>query len=179
MSETTLGGDGVVAPEGEANLSYESELADAVFNQPLSSLPHRPMVTVKAEATARQAIEAMHSNAVSCVLVMDGEELVGIFTERDVVGRVVAQGVDLDATCVSEVMSSDPDTLPLTISLAYALNTMSVKGYRHVPVVTDDGRPVAMVSQRDIVDWMVELFPAAVLNLPPTSGIYPISAEGG
>ena len=63
-------------------------------------------------------------------------------------------------------MTRDPETLGVDAKLAYALNMMVVGGFRHVPLVDKDHRPVAMISVRDIVEYMVELFPKDVLNLP-------------
>jgi signal-transduction protein with cAMP-binding, CBS, and nucleotidyltransferase domain len=79
---------------------------------------------------------------------------------RKVIFREGASGMKVDA-----VMTRNPETLPPTASVAYALNKMSVDGYRHIPIV-EAGKPVGVVSVKDIIQFVVEFFPAAVLNLP-------------
>ena len=72
-------------------------------------------------------------------------------------------------------MTPSPETLRPKDSVAYALNKMSVGRIRHVPLVDDDGRPAGMISVRDIVDFLVEVFPEEILNLPsePQLAIHP------
>ena len=65
------------------------------------------------------------------------------------------------------VMTRNPETLEPDNSIAFALNKMSVGGYRHIPIVEGD-KPIGVLSVRDVVDFLVDLFPEDVLNLPPT-----------
>src|SRR5207237_10246007 len=103
----------------------------------------------------------------------------GIFTERDVLRRVVFRENNRSWT-VASVMTRDPQTLPPTASIAFALNKMSVDGYRHIPIVDDDGRAVGVVSIKDIVNFVVDFFTESVLNLPfdPDRAI-PKTEDGG
>ena len=64
-------------------------------------------------------------------------------------------------------MTADPETLRPEDRIAWALKLMHVGGYRHVPLTDETGRPVGVISVKDIVDFIVDLFPAPVLNLPP------------
>lgn len=100
-------------------------------------------------ASARDAAKVMGANKVSGVLVVEGERLVGIFTERDLTARVVASGRDPDATKLSEVMTPRPDVLAPDESALNALEMMRMRHYRHLPVV-DKGKVVGMVSIRDL-----------------------------
>ena len=68
-------------------------------------------------------------------------------------------------------MTPDPECLTPGDRIAYALNKMSVGGFRHIPLVDEDGRPVGVVAMRNIVDFVVDLFPGEVLNLPPSPGL--------
>jgi CBS domain-containing protein len=113
----------------------------------------------------------MNGGHVGCALVVRDGKLVGIFTERDVLRKVAGAKLDLTATPVEQVMTPNPDTLPATASIAFALREMSVEGYRHIPLVNADGSPEGVVSVRDIVTWLVEFLPATVLNLPPSPAI--------
>ena len=161
--------------------AYEDEplAQNAILTTPISQLALRPPILVDASATVEAAIEAMNAHHIGCVLVRRDGQLVGIFTERDVLTRVVAR-IDGRTVPVSAVMTRDPETLEPTETLAFALNKMSVAGYRHIPIVDRTGQPVGVLSVRDIVDHLVELFPEDVLNLPPSprKGIVE-SADGG
>ncbi|CAN0443147.1 unnamed protein product, partial [Laminaria digitata] len=96
----------------------------------------------------RDAARLMKHRRVGSVLVMNGDTLEGIFTERDMVYRVVADGLDPDMTPLSQVMTADPDTIDASATALDALRTMNERGYRHLPVM-DDGRVVGVVSTRD------------------------------
>jgi CBS domain-containing protein len=102
------------------------------------------------------------------VLVVDAVgRLEGIFTERDVLTRVVAREPSPVATQVGEVMTGDPEALSVADRVAYAVNRMSVAGYRTIPLVDADRRPVGVVTVSHFIKWMADLFPEAVLNLRP------------
>ena len=92
--------------------------------------------------------------------------LIGIFTERDVLFRIIDRGQNPATLPLRQVMTPDPECLPADARLAWVLNMMSVGGFRHVPVVDDHGRPVHLVSVKDVVEFLVEAFPREVLNLP-------------
>jgi CBS domain-containing protein len=155
----------------------EKQIRGAIFSEPLSKVPQRPLVTVSVNASISQAIQAMNEKHVGCALVVRDGKLAGIFTERDVLTRVYGKNLALDAP-VMRVMTEDPDTLPDSASIAYALRRMSVEGYRHVPLVDAQQRPTGVVSVRDIVAWICDLFPASVLNIPPQPET-PKTIDGG
>jgi len=96
-------------------------------------------------------------------------------------GAASSPGADTTPTDapVSAFMTRDPDVLDAHASVAFALPRMRVEGYRHIPLVDDDGAPVGCISVRDIVDWIVDLIPEAVNNLPPASGRFPRTVDGG
>ncbi len=142
-----------------------------VFNEdtlrhPISDLdPNEPLV-VEPQTPALEAITLMKDNRVGCVLVTRSGKLKGIFTERDVLTTVAGDGVDAAKTPVRKLMTSSVETLRTTDSIAYALNKMSVGGYRHIPLVDKASRPVGVISVRDIVAYIVRFFPKSVMNLP-------------
>jgi CBS domain-containing protein len=113
---------------------------DIVNNQQLLELP--------STATVRGAALAMRERHVGAVLVTADGHLDGIFTERDMVNRVVAEGRDPDQTTLAEVMTADPDTIAPTTTAIEALRLMNDGGYRHLPIV-ERGRVVGIVSRRD------------------------------
>lgn len=110
----------------------------------------RPLVTGAPEMSVRAACQLMAENRIGAVLVLDEQRhIVGIFTERDAMNKILAPGRDPDKTRLSEVMVSDVQTISANRSLAYALYLMAGGGFRHVPVLEEDGTPVGMVSARD------------------------------
>ncbi|HJW26650.1 MAG TPA: CBS domain-containing protein [Rhodocyclaceae bacterium] len=110
----------------------------------------RPLVTGTPDISVRAACRLMAENRIGAVLVVDGQRhIVGIFTERDAMNKILAPGRDPDKTRLSEVMVSDVQTISANRSLAYALYLMAGGGFRHVPVLEEDGSPIGMVSARD------------------------------
>ncbi len=122
------------------------------------------------------AVELLRQGRVGCLLVTRGELLVGIFTERDLLVRVLAAGLPL-ATPVAECMTAGPVTVGPADPVRAALSKMQRGGYRHLPVVDERGRPVGILSAKHIIRYIVEHFPAVVYNHPPTPA-YPAERFG-
>ena len=139
---------------------------ESMLKQPLSVLGPRAPIVVEPQVPVLEAIALMQEARVGCVLVVLAGRLKGIFTERDVLTQVVGRSIDPIKTPVRRLMTPDPEYLRPTDSIAYALNAMSLGGYRHVPLVDDARRPVGVVSVRDVVNYLVRLFPKSVMNLP-------------
>lgn len=108
------------------------------------------------DTTVKQAAETMAARKIAAVVVCQDGKLAGIMTERDVTTRVVARGLDPATTKVTEVMTANPDTLRPDDDPAHALRMMREHGYRHLPVVGDDGHVIGMVSVRDLYAWVQE-----------------------
>jgi CBS domain-containing protein len=103
--------------------------------------------------------------------------VVGIFTERDLMQRVLALGKPLTVP-VSECMTPDPVTVHPKDPISVAVARMEEGGYRHLPVLDEAGRPVGVLSVKRIVHYLVEHFPTTVYNLPPDPGVVPHEREG-
>lgn len=108
----------------------------------------RPLIA-KAGDSVRSATLLMAEQCCSSILICDGEELRGIFTERDLLVRVVADGLDPDRTTLGEVMSSEPDTIDGGETVIEAIRRMDEFHYRHLPVM-EDGKVLGVVSLRDL-----------------------------
>ncbi|MGH6927776.1 MAG: CBS domain-containing protein [Dongiaceae bacterium] len=108
------------------------------------------LLEMPASATVRDAVRRMCERKVGAVLVTSDGALQGIFTERDLMHRVVASGRDPDATRLGEVMTADPDTVEADEHAVDALALMSGRGYRHLPVL-EKGRLIGIVSRRDFL----------------------------
>ncbi len=133
--------------------------------------------TIDATATATDAVVVMREWNIGCLLVTESGRVVGIFTERDLLTRVLAPGRPLNSP-IRLCMTANPVTVAPKDSVRTAVKRMQKGGYRHLPVVDEDGRPVGMLSARRVVHYLVEHFPALVFNLPPDPDRYPESAEG-
>ncbi len=111
--------------------------------------PGQQLSTLGPEATVSEAVALMRERRIGAVLVLEDQRLAGIFTERDVLTRIVAEGRDAAVAPLSEVMTRDPDTVAPDDAAIDALDRMSSRGYRHLPVVAGE-RVVAIVSIRDL-----------------------------
>jgi CBS domain-containing protein len=114
-------------------------------------------VNAGGELTVEQAARLMKEKRVGALLVMEGGRLAGIFTERDALFRVIAEGRDPARTRLHEVMTANPRTIGPDRPFGHALHLMHEGGFRHVPVV-DGERPIGVVSARDALGPELEAF---------------------
>ena len=110
---------------------------------------------VSPDVTVTAAAQEMDRHKVGSILVTENGRIVGIFTERDVLSRVVAAGVDPGITLVERIMTRDPITVPSTTTVEQVMELFTNKRFRHLPVV-DEGRLVGIVSIGDILRRMVD-----------------------
>ena len=115
------------------------------------------LVIASPQTSVLAAAKLMEQKKVSAILVTSEDQLVGIFTERDAVFRVIAKGRDVKTTQLSEVMTPSPTTVDPDKTFGHALMLMHKHGFRHVPVVLH-GKPVGIVSSRSALDPDMEEF---------------------
>ena len=156
----------------------ERRLGQAILNGAIRELEPKTAVAVSETTSIEEAIRLMVDRDIGAVLVVKDGRVAGIFTERDVLRRVVLSGVDRVRPVV-EVMTGGPETLEADDAIAFALNLMVVGGFRHVPLVNDDGTLEGMVSVRDVVEFIDSLLPGWVRNLPPEPRHAARTNEGG
>jgi len=113
-----------------------------------SIIEGQTVVKISAQESVAEAARLMQRHRIGALLVVHEERLSGIFTERDMVFKVVAQDLDPQSTAVARVMTPDPQTIGPDRPFAHALDLMHEGGFRHVPVV-ENGRPLGVVSARD------------------------------
>ena len=157
--------------DDELSMMYKEDDAPKVldasaFSKPIRNIPARKPISMSPDHTAEKAIQKMNEAGVGCVLVTEGKKMVGIFTERDVLKKVAGKSEQAKRP-LREVMTPKVEGLQPDDSIAYVLNTMHVGGYRHVPITDEKGAPVAVISMKDIVKFIIEHFPEDVINLPP------------
>ena len=117
----------------------------------------REVVSVSPSDTVEEVTRLMKRRHLGCVVVVDGGKVSGVFTERDLLTRVVPEGVDPKATPVSKVMTTEPKTVDKSEPLERVFSVLAERRFRHVPI-TDDGRPVGMVSLSDFAGVLKEVF---------------------
>ena len=129
-----------------------------MFSQRIRSVMNRKKIlTAPTETTISKAAKLMADKNVGAVMVVENERLVGIFTERDAVFRVIARGRDAQTTRLADVMTTGPQTVDPDKSFGYALLMMHENGFRHVPVI-ENGKPIGIVSSRNALDPEMEEF---------------------
>lgn len=146
------------------------------MNTPVSDvLAHNgPQVhSVSPEVTVREAVHLMNEKKIGALLVTHNDQPVGMFTERDVLVRIVDAGKSPETTKVHEVMSSKLVTIKRSVTVEKAMKIMTEKRCRHIPVM-EEGRLLGMVSIGDLTRWLVREHESYIDNLLNyISGGYP------
>ena len=134
---------------------------------------------IRAGCSVEEAVAMLREHRVGCLLVTEGGRLVGIFTERDLLTRVLAAGLPL-GTPLRKVMTADPVSVGLREPIRQAIRWMQGGGYRHLPVVDDERRPVGILSAKRVIRYIADHFPHVVYTLPPggPGGTSPAAREG-
>jgi CBS domain-containing protein len=124
----------------------------------------RKFVCVSIDMPVREVTRLMLQHNESAALVTEHGILTGIFTERDATFRVLATGIDADLTPVGAVLTHNPQVITEDRPFGHALHMMYEGGFRHVPVVTADGRPTGIVTARDALGLEAEDFGAELVR---------------
>ena len=153
------------------------ELARNLKVECISRLLPTPPRHIGPDQPVADAVELMRQHDIGCLLVCKDGNLVGVFTERDLMRRVLAAGLPLTAP-VAACMTPDPVVVDEKESIRAAVRRMEEGGYRHLPVIGETGKPVGVLSVKRIVHYLVEHFPHTIYNMPPEHDTFPQEAEG-
>lgn len=137
------------------------------MNAPIAAIldrKGRTVFAVASQATVAEAVAEMNRHRVGSVLIIDDDHLVGIFTERDVLRRVVGAGVDPVRTRVAEVMTPNVITISPEATIEQTMVFFTEKRCRHLPVV-DQGRLIGTISIGDVTRWMADMHRAEAEHL--------------
>ena len=153
------------------------DLLTNILQDRVRDLVLRPPVPTSVDQTIGTVVEQMRRGRSGCALITDSGRLLGIFTERDVLSRVLLKGAPLSDP-IRSVMTPRPATVRPTDTVAQVIRVMHSGGYRHLPVVDENEEVVGVVSVRAVVGYLAEHFPNAVFNLPPSPGQVQTQREG-
>ena len=132
----------------------------------IGSLGLKEPVVVTGDASLAECLGIMQSKGVGSLLIVDADgKLEGIFTERDCLIKVFGRASFDNDSSVKEFMTKHPIAERPEASLAFALNLMSNGGFRHIPIVDQEGMPIGMISVKDVVDYIVSKMLASINNL--------------
>ena len=134
-------------------------------------------VAVSPYTPLSQAIEAMKNDEGGCVIVSDDGRVAGIFTERDVLTKVIGQDIDSESP-ISQWMQPAVETLSLDATVGDAVRLMHERSFRNVPLVKK-GELVGSISVFDIITYLAECYPKETMNLPPLSAQVMDNVDGG
>ena len=133
---------------------YDDPLEQALVENEVGTIRHAPFTSISPDTTVEEAIQQMASLHVACLLVAEGDKLVGVFSERDVLAKV---GLEFDAAKdkpIREFMTDDPIYVFETASAISALSVMAVCGYRHVPIVDASEKLTGIVSPQRLMEFL-------------------------
>ena len=129
----------------------------SVMSDSVRSLKPKPLVTIGVKALLGDALQLMVDKEIGALIVIDDQQrLAGILTERDYLMKVVGQIADYARQPLRPIMTPNPETVGADDTIAYALQKMDIGGYRHLPVM-DGGKPVGLISVRDVIRHITRL----------------------
>ncbi len=156
---------------------FSVELSRNLRVDSVSRLQPTPPHAIEARETVSAAVATMRRERTGCILVTRAGRLVGIFTDRDLMARVLGPGLPL-CTPMAECLTPNPVTIRPKDTVQTAIRRMEEGGYRHLPVVDESNRPVGILSAQRVVHYLVEHFPGLVYNHPPDPNRVPDQADG-
>jgi predicted transcriptional regulator len=122
---------------------------DTLFNE------RETIHSVGPNTLVTECVRTMTAKKIGALIVMDGEKLVGIFTERDALNKVLAAGLEPGKTKVSDVMTKDPYSIPPTTTVGEAMELVTKRRFRHLPIVKN-GKVLGVISSGDLTHWLVK-----------------------
>lgn len=133
---------------------YADPVERALAEEPVTAIHHTPLAMVSPETPVGEAVNLMARKGISCLLIEQDGQLIGVFSERDVLMKVSLDLEELYDQPVSEFMTSNPIYVDETSASASALCVMAVSGYRHVPIVDLDGKLKGIVSPQRVTEFL-------------------------
>jgi CBS domain-containing protein len=130
-----------------------SGLERSLLKDRVYSLAPRQPIVVAPDTPVGEVLDMLVAHSIGCVVIVAGNDPVGIFSERDALNRINVEAAAMADRPIREFMTPAPETIDADARIAFALHKMDIGGYRHMPV-TSDGRIIGMISIRDILDYI-------------------------
>jgi len=145
--------------------------------QRVTALQTDDYIAVSPHTPLSQAIEAMKTDEGGCVIISDDGRVAGIFTERDLLTKIIGENVNLDSP-ISEWMQPAVETLSREATIGEAVRLMNERSFRNIPLVRK-GELVGSISVFDIITYLAECYPKSTMNLPPRPAQVMDTVDGG
>jgi len=146
----------------------ENKIAKAIkLTDNISSIDIKKAILKNENASLQSVIESMQLSHSSCILIINNNKIIGIFTERDVITKVVGKDVNLGNEEICNYMTNKPEILYSDDSIAFALNKMIDGGFRHIPIVHTKSKEIFVISMQDIINSIGDFYFDDIVNLPP------------
>ncbi len=153
---------------------------EGIFNRPIRDLHYHPPLCIQRGRKLSEAVKLMQDHSVGAVMIQEGERLIGILSERDILRKVLGNKVDMGQATVDQYMTPDPEVTTPIDTIGRAIYLMHGGGFRHLPLVDEQHRPVGIVSVKDILEYIYGFFAHALLTRPPKARReYTPRVEGG
>jgi len=151
----------------EREASGKELITEAIsLSDPIKSLSKGCLV-IPDDSSLRKVIDRFQEENIGCAILTRDGKVSGIFTERDILLKVLGRKLDFDKETVKDYMTSDPQVLLATDPVSFALNKMVDGGFRNIPIVDEKRKPIGQVSILDVVNHLGQFFHEEILNLPP------------
>ncbi len=150
------------------------------LNMPLKELTLSHTVTVNHKVTILEVLKIFKDNDISSVLIANDENnIVGLFTETDLVKKIILEDIDISKACIKDYMASDPEVLNIDDPLSFALNKFANRIIKNIPIKSDNNEINYMLSISDVVDFIATNAMELVLNLRPDPHKMSVEINGG
>ena len=163
-----------IAPETPED---KTDAPRRVRQNSVSQLHTDDYVCIEPATPLHEAIVKMKEDEGGCAIVCEDGRIVGIFTERDLVSKIIGEKIDMNAP-VSQWMTTGVETLTLEATIGDVVELMNLKGYRNIPLVKE-GQLYGSISVFDIITYLAESYPKETMNLPPVPAQVMDTQEGG
>ncbi|MBT6326761.1 MAG: CBS domain-containing protein [Bdellovibrionales bacterium] len=163
----------IMNEQDQASKTFDS----SIFQLPIERIGLKKVKSVESTESLSSVITMMRDNHIGSVLVVESEILVGIVTERDILMKVADQVEDSSKVKIQDIMTSEPLSLQSSDMIAYAMNNMHIGGYRHIPIVDENNKPVSIISIKDVMKFILDYFPEQVLNMTGEPYRGPVSRD--
>lgn len=130
-------------------------IRSAMMSAPISDLiTGDDLLITTTTDTLDKVVKIFQEQKKNCVVVYKNRKLVGILSNRDILWKVVGKEKDLSKVKVGDVMTPNPEYVMPDDPIAFAVNKMAMGGFRHVPVIQEDGKPVSIILIKDVLDYL-------------------------